>query len=340
MSTPYYQDEHVTLYHGDCLEILPSLPPASAGVLLTDPPYFQVKDEEWDRQWKRVDEFLTWLGDVLDAATPALTPTGSVWVFASPMLTSTIEREVVGARFNVLNSIRWVKEAGWHQKAEIEAQRRFLTAWEGVVFAERRFEDPDWLNKEVMRPLAAKIASARNMAGVSRQEVAEALVSRGLYKNAQTGAAMCSDWEYGDSLPPAAAYEVLRELVGEESLPDYATYCAAWDKARHAYSQLRRTFRLTRSAGPVTDVWDFPTVTPYPGKHPCEKPLAVLSHMLRTSCPTGGLVLDPFAGSGATLQAARDLGFRSVGVEMDERWCEFAARRLSQGVLDIFGAAT
>lgn len=70
-------------------------------------------------------------------------------------------------------------------------------------------------------------------------------------------------------------------------------------------------------------------------QHPTPKPLPLM-HTLLSKCPAG-VVADPFAGSGSTLLAARILGRRSIGVEVDERYCELAAARLSQG--DLFGDA-
>jgi site-specific DNA-methyltransferase (adenine-specific) len=68
------------------------------------------------------------------------------------------------------------------------------------------------------------------------------------------------------------------------------------------------------------------------GDHPCPKPLVLLRWLL---AHTDGPVLDPFAGSGTTLRAAKDLGRDAVGIELEEHYCEIAAKRLAQGVLAL-----
>jgi site-specific DNA-methyltransferase (adenine-specific) len=69
--------------------------------------------------------------------------------------------------------------------------------------------------------------------------------------------------------------------------------------------------------------------------HPTEKPAGILRPLIEYACPPGGLVLDPFAGSGSTAVAARLTGRRTVLIEADERYCEVIAKRLAQGVLPL-----
>lgn len=69
--------------------------------------------------------------------------------------------------------------------------------------------------------------------------------------------------------------------------------------------------------------------------HPTEKPVGILRPLIEYACPSAGLVLDPFAGSGSTLEAARLTGRRAIGIERHEPYAEAAARRLAQAPLEI-----
>jgi site-specific DNA-methyltransferase (adenine-specific) len=71
--------------------------------------------------------------------------------------------------------------------------------------------------------------------------------------------------------------------------------------------------------------------------HPCPKPLSLFRWLLG-GAPAEDVILDPFMGSGTTLRAAKDLGRRAVGIEIEERYCEIAARRCAQEVLDLRSA--
>jgi site-specific DNA-methyltransferase (adenine-specific) len=273
------------------------------------------------------------MGTWMDAVKPLLTANASLYVFASPELVSAVER-IIAERWSVLNVIRWVKEQGWHNKARSESLRQYLTPWEGIVFAEQHGgaygEESRGLHKEVFAPLGRYIQQERERSGWGRAdlEVALGYVSR---TDPTRGTALVYRWEEGSSLPTKDAYERMRGVLnasgGEYLRREY-------EDLRREYEDLRRPFNLTK-AHPRSDIWRFPTVAAYPRKHSCEKPTSILEYMITASSRSGDLVLDPFAGSGSTLVAARNLGRKAVGVEIDERYCEIIARRLDQMALDF-----
>ena len=65
-------------------------------------------------------------------------------------------------------------------------------------------------------------------------------------------------------------------------------------------------------------------------EHPTQKPTAIVAPLIEYSCPKGGSVLDPTMGVGSALVAAKELGRCATGIEIDERYCEAAAKRLAQ----------
>ena len=81
----------------------------------------------------------------------------------------------------------------------------------------------------------------------------------------------------------------------------------------------------------LPDIWRCKWSAHKPNGHPSEKPIKLISRLLIES--GGKTILDPFMGSGTTLRAAKDLGKHAIGIEIEERWCEIAAKRCGQEIL-------
>ncbi len=94
----------------------------------------------------------------------------------------------------------------------------------------------------------------------------------------------------------------------------------------------KEAFRLRdKGASGVGDVWYVPQQSD--SEHPAPFPLSLPLRAMETTTP--GPVIDPFAGTGTTLRAAKELGRPAIGIEIEERYCEIAAKRLSQEVLSF-----
>ena len=100
-----------------------------------------------------------------------------------------------------------------------------------------------------------------------------------------------------------------------------------YEDLRREYEDLRRPFNVSADV-PYTDVWDkYPTVMRR-GKHPCEKPEAMMADIIRASSRPGAVVLDCFMGSGVTGEAAVRLGREFIGMEADAGHFGDASRRI------------
>lgn len=333
----------VKLYQGDCLELMRTMADKSVDCILTDPPYFRVKDEPWDHQWDTRDGFLAWMGDLCEQWQRILKPNGSLYVFASPQMAARVEM-VISERFNILNHIVWAKHdgsgagTGGHSKVCKDDLRAYFPQTERIIFAEQGNADEiadaiagfsDAETKLKKRIFGDYLVAEWKRAGVNYHQITEAI---GAYRKVNHGGA-ASNWALGLNVPTPEQYNAMRVYLNglncsEYLRQEYEYLRQEYEELRQEYEELRRPFNATPDA-PYTDVWTFATVGAYAGKHPCEKPLALIEHMIRLSSRPGAVVLDCFAGSGVTGEACAKLGRNFIGIEASRLWHSKATRRVA-----------
>lgn len=94
----------------------------------------------------------------------------------------------------------------------------------------------------------------------------------------------------------------------------------------------RNNAKLRWNGGGKRAVWTYNAIT---SDHPTEKPISLYREFAILFSDPNGTILDPFMGSGTRLRAAKDLGRKAIGIEIEERYCEIAAKRMSQTVMSL-----
>ena len=247
----YYQDEAVTLYHGDCREVLSHMPDQSVDAVITDPPY-------------------------------------SAHVHGAARSSRMVSANDRGGRYGA--DVRRNVDLGFaHLEPEVrdECARHFAALARRWVLV---FSDTEsshlWRN---------------------------ALETGGL-DYVRTGA-----WVKLGCTP---------QFSGDRPATGFEAVTIAHPKGRKRWN-----------GGGKHAVWTHPIVLDRGRNgarlHTTQKPLGLMGELVGLFTDEGETVLDPFAGSGTTLVAAKQAGRKSIGIEQDEAYCEVIAKRLAQGVLDF-----
>lgn len=325
---------NVKLINDDALAFIKTLPDSCIDLIVTDPPYFKVKPNGWDNQWRGDEDYLAWLDCCLSEFWRVLKPAGGLYLFSGHRLASDIEL-LMRKRFNVLNHIVWAKPSGRWNGCNKESLRSYFPATERVLFAEH-YQGPykpkqdgyalkcTELKQNVLKPLIDYFSDARKDLGVSSKEI-----------YAATGKHMASHWFSASQwqLPNEQDYlklQALFERIAKEKhkrnelsdphhnlVAEYKTLSRQYLELSQEFKALRRQFFVTALV-PYTDVWTYKPVQFYPGKHPCEKPAEMMRDIIAASSRPGDVVADFFMGSGSTIKESIKLGRRALGVELEE----------------------
>ena len=327
----------IDLHNVDCLEFMRGMDANSVDAIVTDPPYFGVKEDDWDNQWKNADHFIEWIGELSEQWQRILKPNGSLYCFASPRMAARVEVKI-GEWFSVLNSIRWEKPLDNSERrhaaqlVDKDLSRTFYPSGERIVFAEQ-FGTDEQADGEAGYTSACEAVKRGVFGDYLRAEFERAGVTSkriaSLFPSASGGLTGCvSNWLLGYNCPTPDQYQKMRETLGAGFLDSkYEDLRREYEDLRREYEDLRRPFNVTAEV-PYTDVWTFRTVQAYEGKHVCEKPLALMEHIILASTRPGAIVFDPFMGSGSTGVACVLNGRSFIGCEKDAKHFKNASQRI------------
>ncbi|WP_077490414.1 DNA-methyltransferase [Sinomonas mesophila] len=302
---------------GDSLDLLAHVPDESVSLILTDPPYHSTKKDNiyGDKAFEEDEHFLEWMEAYAVHWKRILKPNGTIYLFCSAQMSARLE-VMMSKYLRPINHITWTKPNepgydGWKGKMNKEALRRWYPHSERIlVFEQGSYGDMNAIRRS---PLGQYLLECRKKAGMSGHTLTETI---GAYGKVNHGGAV-ANWEAGRNIPSREQYAKICEAIEatgavEKMLP---------------YEDIVRPMDL-HGGIEFTDVWNFYSVRPFKGKHPAEKPLDMLRHIIGASSYPGDIVLDCFAGSGATAVAALQLGRRSVCIEIEDQWIERMQREI------------
>ena len=313
-----------TLYQGDCMDILPTLGKVDA--VITDPPYGKVKgdfDHEWSTRAGMLDDVSRWV----DAIVPTMKNNATLWWFAWPSLAGRIESRIA-ERLNVLSHVVWAKPSATGLRCSKEMLRAPMPVTERIIMAEHYNSDVNALdcsgyqhkcNEAARDTFGRYITAARLSHGLTMKQLTEAV---GAFGKVNHGGA-CSNWENGNNVPTVDQYQKIQAAFK-------GCFDREYEDLKREYEGLRRYFDCNPGEQ-FTDVWQFPSSNGNHG-HPTEKPLGLMSYLVRLSVRGGGIALDPFMGSGTTGVAAIQLGRKFIGIEREPKYFDIACKRIEQAV--------
>lgn len=296
----------------DCLEAMKLIPGKSIDLILTDPPYFEVKGA-FDFIWDSFEDYLKFVEACAVEFKRILKDNGSLFWFGHAKKIA-YAQIIFDKYFNLENSLVWWKYDSQTNKGT--EYRSFKPVTERCLFYSNEQVTTNEITTFPCREyIRDEITKAKGR--IVLKEI------NGVLGTADNGGGVASATLSLDKAEPAMItkehYEKLRIWLGHGYL-------------RREYEDLRREWKNERG---FSDVLKFSQQANVTGKfdHPTQKPPQLLEALLDCASRDKALVLDPFMGSWTTARACKDLGRDFIGFELEQEYCKIGEERLRQGNL-------
>ncbi len=326
---PYYQDESVTLFNGDCQLVLRALPAASVHCVVTSPPYWGLRDYGLGSAALGLEPtpemYVQRLVEIFQEVKRVLRDDGTLWL--------NLGDSYAGGGNGARDPERWPKQSrnaeGFRsvhakKKSGLKAKDLVGIPWM-VAFALRA--DGWYLRSDIIwskpNPMPESVSDRPTK---SHEYLFLLTKSQKYYYDADAIAEPITDSsrirlsqdienQTGSTRVPGKTNGNMKAVGKNEQTGRrcYEGFNERWDASEYKETRNKRT------------VWEIATQS-YPEAHFATFPEKLVEPCVLAGCPTEGTVLDPFSGSGRTLQVAKRLGRRAIGIEASEKYCELAVK--------------
>ena len=342
--------DKLTLHHGDCLEVLRSLPDCSVDSIVTDPPYgLSFMGKRWDYDVPSVEVWAECLR--------VLKPGGHLLAFAGTRTQHRMAVRIEDAGFEIRDMIAWVYGSGFPKSLDVSkaidkaaGAEREVVGQHGApaksIYSQGKQELPQEVNITAPATPEAKqwqgwgtaLKPALEPITVARKPligtVAENVLQHG------TGAINVDGGRVGERWPANFIHdgsEEATDLLGASARFFYCAKASKADRDEGCEKLQERSAgecvdRVEGSAGMESPRAGAGRTSGSRNHHPTVKPTDLMRYLCRLVTPPSGIVLDPFMGSGSTGKAAMLEGFAFVGIEREAEYIDIAKARIQSAV--------
>lgn len=340
---PYYTDDHVTLHRGDALDVLRALPDQSVDCAVTSPPYFGLRDYGVDGQYgleSSPAEYVERMREVFGEVRRVLADDGTLWLNIGDSYASSGGTSGVGPNATVGSTLNQ-DETRTRPSSALPTKNLLGIPWR-VAFA---LQDDGWiLRNDIIWHKANAMPESVTDRLSTRHEHVFMFSKRPRY------------WFDLDSIREPLAYPEDRpqnSWARDTKEADVRQHRSGrtWQERKAAGAPTRRGIEPTAAVGDSNfapnaggrnpgDVWTIPT-QPFAAAHFAVMAPALAKRCVLAGCKPGGVVLDPFSGSGTTGLVAVQTGRKYIGIELNREYLDLSLRtRFAQPALDFGGDAS
>lgn len=328
------------LLHGDCLEILKSIPDGTVNLVLADPPYnigvqSQRDCQKTTEKWDKIDGYIDWCIEWLLECQRVLKPNGVLYFWHNDMAQIAELLQAIRQKTNLVFVSFCIWDKGdayraqtWHRRDP--NGKTALRSWFNICeyclhfFNAPKDAEASWQhtgldrinsNPECYKPLKDWYAAEKERLAITDADIAQK------YTEVTGRKPYMLRHYFRDSqfeIPTQKIWESVYEPLG---------FGKSYEELRQSYEELRNVHKVDAMH---CNVWHIPPIPSNNRYHTCQKPTELLERLIRVSSNEGGLVLDCFMGSGSTGIACINSGRDFIGIEKDERYFGIAKERIRE----------